>query len=63
MKGFEWDVHQATANMSKHGVSFYKAASIFLDEQALSGSDPDHFLGEARYITFGVSKLGRLLTV
>ena len=63
MTGFQWDVHQATANMSKHGVSFDKAASIFLDEQALSGSDPDHSLGEARYITFGVSKLGRLLTV
>jgi uncharacterized DUF497 family protein len=30
---------------------------------ALTGRDPDHSTGEARYITFGVSSQGRLLVV
>ena len=34
-----------------------------LDQLALSGADPDHSVGESRYITFGMSSLGRLLAV
>jgi hypothetical protein len=36
---------------------------VFLDGLALSGPDPDHSVNESRYITFGLSSLGRLLTV
>ena len=36
---------------------------MFLDQLAVTGSDPDHSVGEARYITFGLSSLGRLLAV
>lgn len=60
---FEWDPPKADANMRKHGVTFDEAATVFLDELAISGSDPDHPVGEARYITFGMSSLGRLLVV
>lgn len=60
---FEWDPPKAAANRSKHGVSFDEAASVFLDQLAVSGPDPDHSIGESRYITFGMSSLGRLLTV
>ena len=60
---FEWDTVKATANISKHSVSFDEAATVFLDQLALSGPDPDHSVGESRYITFGVSSLGRLLAV
>ena len=60
---FEWDTAKATANISKHSVSFDEAATVFLDQLALSGPDPDHSTGESRYITFGVSSLGRLLAV
>ncbi len=60
---FEWDTAKATANLSKHSVSFDEGATIFLDQLALSGPDPDHSVGEARYITFGMSSLGRLLAV
>lgn len=63
MTGFEWDTPKALANVGKHGVSFDEAASVFLDQLAVSGSDPDHSVGEARHITFGMSMLGRLLTV
>ena len=60
---FEWDARKAEINLRKHGVSFDEAASIFLDSLALSGPDPDHSIGESRYITFGISRLGRLLSV
>ncbi len=60
---FDWDRRKAQGNLRKHAVSFDEAASVFLDPQALSGPDPDHSLGEERYITFGYSQLGRLLAV
>ena len=30
---------------------------------ATTGHDPDHSIGEFRYITFGISKRGRLLVI
>jgi uncharacterized DUF497 family protein len=60
---FEWDPTKAESNVKKHNVSFDEAASVFLDELAVSGTDPDHSAGESRYITFGASSLGRLLAV
>ena len=60
---FEWDRPKAVANGRKHGVTFDEAATVFLDELAVSGADPDHSVGKARYITFGTSSLGRLLAV
>ena len=60
---FEWDPHKAEINFRKHGVSFDEAGSVLLDRRALSGSDPEHSVGESRYITFGRSSLGRLLAV
>jgi len=63
MMQFEWDPPKAEINVKKHGVSFDEAATVFLDQLAVSGADPDHSLGESRYITFGISSLGRLLAV
>jgi uncharacterized protein len=63
MMEFQWDAPKADANIKKHGVSFDEAASVFLDQLAVSGQDPDHSVGESRYITFGMSSLGRLLAV
>ena len=60
---FDWDTPKAEANIQKHGVSFDEAASVFLDQLAVSGQDPDHSVGESRYITFGMSSLGRILSV
>jgi hypothetical protein len=60
---FEWDSRKAGINLRKHGVSFDEAGSVFLDRLALSGPDPEHSVGESRYITFGMSRLGRLLVV
>jgi uncharacterized DUF497 family protein len=60
---FEWDEPKAVANLAKHGIAFDEGATVFLDPFALSGPDPEHSLGEARYITFGLSCLGHLLAV
>ncbi len=63
MMKFEWDTEKAAANSRKHGVSFDEAGTVFLDQLARSGPDPDHSMGELRYITFGISSLGRRLVV
>jgi len=60
---FDWDPQKAEANLRKHGVSFDEAATVFLDPMAVSGPDPKHSVGEDRYITFGFSRLGRLLAI
>ena len=59
----EWDPAKAVVNRRKHGVSFEEAATALADGLAVTGADPDHSRAESRYITFGVSAAGRLLTV
>lgn len=63
MLKFEWDDAKAESNEQKHGVSFEEAASVFGDPLALTFSDPDHSVGEKRWLTFGVSCTDRLLLV
>ena len=63
MMEFERDPPKAAVNLRKHGVSFDEAATVFLDQLAVSGADPDHSVGESRYITFGMSSLGKLFAV
>jgi uncharacterized DUF497 family protein len=63
MLKFEWDDDKARANLAKHRVSFEEAASVFGDPLALTFADPDHSVAERRWITFGLSAHGRLLTL
>ena len=60
---FEWDSTKAHRNLWKHKVSFEEASSVFFDPLAISGSDPDHSVGEERMLTLGFSSFGRLLVV
>jgi len=60
---FEWDNKKAKSNLKKHQVSFEEGASIFGDALALTFRDPDHSVGEIRYLTFGVSQNGSLLVL
>jgi len=60
---FEWDSAKAAENLSKHAVSFEEAATVFRDTFSVTGQDPDHSVGEERFIIFGVSRSGRLLVV
>jgi uncharacterized DUF497 family protein len=60
---FEWDQRKAATNERKHGVAFDEAATIFGDALAVLLRDPDHSLGEERYLLLGTSTRGRLLVV
>jgi len=60
---FEWVPKKAAANERKHGVTFQEATTIFSDPTALTFADPDHSVDEDRDITFGFSRLERLLVV
>jgi uncharacterized DUF497 family protein len=60
---FDWDPRKATANLRKHSVSFEEASTVFADDYSLTGTDPDHSVGEERFITFGIAQSGRLPVV
>ena len=60
---FEWDPDKAEANLRKHRVSFYEAVTVFSDSLSVLLPDPDHSVGEERYLVLGLSTQGRLLVV
>lgn len=49
--------------MLKHGVGFDEATTVFGDVLSVSGRDLEHSVGEARFVTLGLSSHGRLLVV
>lgn len=60
---FEWDPEKAASNISKHGVSFEEAQTVFEDDLFVAFEDPDHSQGESRFIIMGQSTSKRLLVV
>lgn len=60
---FEWDVDKGAVNLTKHGVSFVKAMTIFGDPLEVMIADPDHSRVEFRFISIGLSAASRLLVV
>ena len=60
---FEWDETKAKTNLSKHGVSFQEAQTVFLDPLARIFDDELHSVDELREIIVGHSSDGRLLLV
>ena len=60
---FEWDENKAATNLSKHGVAFDEAKTVFEDPLYVDFYDPDHSYDEQRYIMVGQSERGRLLIV
>ena len=60
---FEWDSEKAAENLRKHRISFDEAATAFFDPLSMTIPDPEHSLGERRFITMGVSSGGRLIVV
>lgn len=59
----EWDPEKAESNRRKHGVGFKEASTVFRDPLAATGADPDHSITEYRFVTFGISEMGKLLVV
>jgi uncharacterized protein len=60
---FDWDPAKARENLRKHGVSFEEAQTVFDDESALLLDDPDHSVGEQRFVLLGLSAPLRVLLV
>lgn len=60
---FEWDADKAAENLRKHGVSFAEAVTAFGDPFSVLIEDPDHSIGEHRYVLLGESDKHRLLVV
>ena len=59
---FEWDPAKARANLRAHGVGFPEAVTVLDDDFALTRDDPDAD-DEPRFVTLGLSDIGRLLVV
>lgn len=60
---FEWDSKKAAANVRKHGVAFEEARTVFEDDEALLMSDPEHSVGEERFVLVGLSAALRVIVV
>ena len=60
---YDWDAAKAVRNLRKHGVTFEEAGSVFGDPLACTFPDPDHPIGESRFVTFGMSINQRILVV
>lgn len=60
---FKWDLAKAATNLAGHGVAFDEASTVFADPLSASFLDPRHSLGEERFVTVGLSHLGRVLIV
>lgn len=60
---FEWNESKAASNLSKHGVSFEEAKTVFDDLLYVDFFDPDHSEEEERYLIIGQSNREHLLIV
>lgn len=63
MLQFEWDPSKEESNRAKHGVSFKEATEVFGDPLSLTIPDPEHSVGEERFVTMGVTGGGWTLVV
>ncbi len=60
---FEWDPSKASANLSKHQVSFDEAKTVFFDDFAVQFFDEEHSSDGERFIMLGMSSGAKLLVV
>ena len=60
---FEWDPVKARRNLKDHGITFERAATVFLDPEALSEFDEEHSHDEDRWLTLGLDRTGSLVVV
>ncbi len=60
---FEWNPDKALINLKKHNISFQEATTVFDDSLSVTFPDPDHSIGENRYVIIGMSASEQLLVV
>ena len=57
----EWDDNKAEINRKKHGITFEKAAEVFLDEFLIDDYDEEHSDDEDRIKVIG--RVGKIIVV
>lgn len=60
---FKADPSKAAINLTKHEIDFSEAETVFADPLALTFFDAKHSDDEDRWLTFGISEMGRYLVV
>lgn len=60
---FEWDKNKNEINKAKHGLSFEEAREVFEDDNAILFDDPDHSVGEERFLIIGMVKSSKICIV
>jgi uncharacterized protein len=60
---FVWDQKKNIANIKKHKISFEEARTVFFDDNARLIPDPEHSIGEERFVILGITNKLRLLVV
>ena len=60
---FEWDENKNKINQKKHKISFEEAKTVFYDDNAILFEDPDHSIGEERFLIKGISQTEKLSIV
>lgn len=60
---FAWNRDKELSNIAKHGIDFAEAATVFGDPLELTIPDPDHSIGEFRFLSIARSFQNRLLVV
>lgn len=60
---FEWDENKNKINKKKHKISFEEARTVFYDDNAILFDDPDHSIGEERFLIIGISQTEKLCIV
>ena len=60
---FEWDARKAAANVTKHGISFAEALTVFADPLGRVEDDDRHSVSEPRFVLLERSSADRLLAV
>lgn len=60
---FEWDENKNEKNKKKHGISFETAKEVFYDDNAVLFDDPDHSIGEERFLIIGMTNSSKICIV
>ncbi len=60
---FEWHDEKAKRNITKHGISFLEATSVFSDSFSLVTHDEFHSYDEDRWTIIGHSTLNKLYVI
>jgi len=60
---FTWNPRKALSSQRKHRVSFPEATTAFADPLSVTIPDPDHSVGEQRFLLVGMTAVGHLVVV